>query len=667
MSSRVASTSIASIVCATIGAIAPAASASSSMYWYGEGGSTCWQTGQPGSPSQQCDSVGPEFLAAAGPNAGGLAHFVEGGVFPQTQISASGDYCGDYRTGDALVYRDEIDESAFTGFQTPRPFFAYQVGDAYRNICQAFASHWGQELRNASPGSKCVETCGMNHYVSFHDQGVRDRPWSSALKEPSLVVSGETNPYVYVHGASSGAWGYLCPLLEDTTTHNQIEYCLQEWISSANAPEWHQEGIPKPVGNCASVQANNSAYSLDLIHGNIGSGTSFSTQNPGSASTSEPEVTGPGWKYFSVTITEANLLNAVKTVEGVCKRTLSHTPGAYALIGVEQGNEGWRELKYLGGSTANLQLSTNYAASPTPLLADVNGDGKADAVADVNGNWYVAPSSGHGFGPYTPWIENFGKASAGTAITPLLADVNGDGKADAVADVNGNWYVAPSSGHGFGPYTPWIENFGKASAGTAITPLLADVNGDGKADALVDVNGNWYVALSNGSGFGPYTVWIENFGKLAGSPISAFAADVNGDGKADAIVDINGSWYVAPSTGSGFGAYAAWIENFGKPSGAPVTALVADVNGDRMADAMVDVNGTWYVAPSNGHGFGQYGSWISNFGSWSATAAVTPLVADVTGDGEADAIVDTAGNWYVAPSSGGGFGGYGPWIENFGK
>jgi len=83
-----------------------------------------------------------------------------------------------------------------------------------------------------------------------------------------------------------------------------------------------------------------------------------------------------------------------------------------------------------------------------------------------------------------------------------------------------------------------ITAYGILFAGTP-KPFLADVNGDGKADAVLFYpNGTWHVALSNGSSFQEYEQW--NIGHGAGSA-NQFVADVNGDGKADAIIfDSNG-------------------------------------------------------------------------------------------------------------------------------
>lgn len=329
------------------------------FWWYGENNSTCWQTGQPGSPSQACDSVGAGYLSVPGKNAGGLEQMVEGGVAADLGLGISGDYCNYYRLGDQLTTPDATNEGPSTGFTTPTPYSSYQEGDAYENVCQAAGAKWGQEVRKAAPANGCWETCGMQHYESFASQGTNDRPWSRAFGSPVLVTSVEANQQVFSYaGTDVGAWGYTCPLLEDTVTGGVLEYCIQEWRSKYNTAEWGTEHI----GTCASAGGK----SVDTVIALIATGTRFLTAWPGSESSHVLEVAGN--RHYEAGITTANLENAVRKDNEVCKRGLSTAPQNYALIGVENGIEGWRQISELAGSTGNLKLRTEYTpvAPSTP-------------------------------------------------------------------------------------------------------------------------------------------------------------------------------------------------------------------------------------------------------------------------------------------------------------
>lgn len=193
---------------------------------------------------------------------------------------------------------------------------------------------------------------------------------------------------------------------------------------------------------------------------------------------------------------------------------------------------------------------------------------------------------------------------------------------------------------------------------------VTDSTGDGKADAGVfyQGTGQWYVAPSTGSNFGAPSHWITGHG--IGSS-RQFAADVNHDGKTDAVVWFasDGSWWVSLSTGSSYQPFTRW--SFGHGIGS-TNQFLADVNGDGRADAVVFFRstGTWYVVLSTGSGFGASTQWTTGHG----ISSDDQLLADVTGDSRADAIVffDSTGSWYVTPSTGSGFGASSLWAAGHG-
>lgn len=89
---------------------------------------------------------------------------------------------------------------------------------------------------------------------------------------------------------------------------------------------------------------------------------------------------------------------------------------------------------------------------------------------------------------------------------------------------------------------------------------FADIDGDGKADAIVSNEEGVFVRRSDGSKFGSVQKWKEiGYGGDKG----AFFADVTGDGKADAIVSNsinNVGVTVRRSDGTKFQPNEMWTE-----------------------------------------------------------------------------------------------------------
>ncbi|MCT2587867.1 DUF2961 domain-containing protein [Actinophytocola gossypii] len=182
----------------------------------------------------------------------------------------------------------------------------------------------------------------------------------------------------------------------------------------------------------------------------------------------------------------------------------------------------------------------------------------------------------------------------------------------------------------------------------------SDVDGDNRDDAVVFTQGaaaDVLTARSTGSAFGAPVKGHDYFSVDGEVPRTG---DVNGDGRADIVTFTRGTAadvYVSLSTGDGFGPSAKWHDHFAIGTEHPE---LGDVNGDGRADLITFTLGTAgdvYVALSTGNGFGPGVKWQDNFGY----GAERPAVGDFDGDGRDDVAVFTGGaqgDVYVSLSNG---------------
>ncbi len=317
-------------------------------------------------------------------------------------------------------------------------------------------------------------------------------------------------------------------------------------------------------------------------------------------------------------------------------------------------------------------------------LADVNGDGLTDIVGFASYGVQVALSTGSGFSTPQTWLQAFGSDPiAGSfqnqAVHPrMLADVNGDGKADIVGFHELGVWVSVSLGTSFSTPTIWANEYGTHPAGggwpnTLIAPrILADVNGDGKADIVGFGQLGTVVSLSTGSGFTAPALWLSAYGSHPNTGAwydnhntPRMMADMNGDGKADIVGFGYAGVWIALSTGTGFGVPSLWTTGFSGAFGWSNNNLkprtVADVNGDGKYDIVgFETGGTW-VAISTGSGLQAPYLALQAFGTgptsgdWLYNAIVPRRLVDMSGDGKADIVGFASYGTVVSISNGSSF------------
>lgn len=237
------------------------------------------------------------------------------------------------------------------------------------------------------------------------------------------------------------------------------------------------------------------------------------------------------------------------------------------------------------------------------ILADVNGDGRADYVGFANEKVLVQLGKADGrFGATIIANDGFFCSTSGwlnSSHVRTVADVNGDGKVDLVGFGNEKVFVQLGQADGrFGSYIVAHGAFFLAGTGwntTSHARLLGDVNGDGKADIVGLGNEKGFIALGQANGtFGPEremgnaAFYSTKVGWTNKDHVRVLA-DVNGDKRADLVGIGNDKVFV--SLGQADGNFAPQIEAHGNYftnangwNNTVHTRTVADVNADGRAD-----------------------------------------------------------------------------------
>ncbi len=296
----------------------------------------------------------------------------------------------------------------------------------------------------------------------------------------------------------------------------------------------------------------------------------------------------------------------------------------------------------------------------TAMVGDVDGDGDGDLVMATHqpekrvtvSKSLIKETGSLRQDTSREWHNNF--VNDGDQV--LLADYNGDGKADIWSVSDGDVWVAASSGSNFyGAGGTWRSGLLRRGE----TARAGDLDGDGRADLFIftnDAQRDIYLARSTATGFGP-RVKVSDWGPDAGATPDVI--DLNADRKADVVEYVSyvngGSIQTYLSTGYSLRSSDYNQSNLPK---AGMHATVGHFNADRRGDAIAfdrdtsnyDVNVQLRNATS---GYGLKTKWHEWFGAVGHTLDA----ADVNGDGLDDIVALTNGGpfgeYWVALNEGG--------------
>jgi hypothetical protein len=291
-----------------------------------------------------------------------------------------------------------------------------------------------------------------------------------------------------------------------------------------------------------------------------------------------------------------------------------------------------------GNTKPGFPISVPDAIWSSVAIGDVNGDGHKEMVFGSRGNkFYAFRDNGTELldGDSNPTTTGVFKVlgAAENNGTPALADLDGDGKPDIIyASSDGALYAWHANGTNL-PGFP-VAVGGATNASVAVGYL--DGPGDTQLDIAVTPSSNKLTVIrADGSVRPGFPIFIPTANGFMRTPSPALA-DMNGDGYLDIVcAGTNGGIYVVDRNGFPVPPWANIRYSTMTANASESSPVVADINGDGLADVIMGDETGSLAALSGGTGALMAGFPIQ----LEAEVKGTPAVCDCDGDGKTEILV----------------------------
>ncbi len=475
--------------------------------------------------------------------------------------------------------------------------------------------------RAADDAAGLAIASGLNADVRTYTQGIRNINDGLSVLDVAEAALGELSNIVnrqmkLAQQSANGVLTYNQRRALDTEADALTEE-YNRIVRSTNFNGFQLLDLSNPSFRIQAGYGLNEAITLalgDALGRDVGDGTYTSSQNLGGGSSrARDAVTADldGDGHLDI-ITVSDLFSTLSVElgrgDGTFKGAVNYTtPGAGTGVKIADLNgDGKLDAVFTGGSyysiflgngNGTLLASTSYsigATSPVGTnLVDMNNDGRLDLVIGNTGTGTVGVYLGCADG-------TFGAQQSFSIGLPALfdialGDINNDGIIDVAATNSATNTVNIMLGTGGGSFGA-VRSYSTNSGANSLT--LGDLNNDGRLDLVVSTSGTDRFEIRLGNGDGTFKAAISSNDNVDGSN-HIHVADLNGDGILDVIHPDGGGGSSPVLFGNGNGTFNATTSLGGMSS--PNVAVVGDYNEDGVPDVVVMAhNGTPGVAFMSG-------------------------------------------------------------------